>query len=452
MFENQKIFILGFARSGYNAAKLLSKRHNEVTLCDMKEEEKQNKEQVEELRELGVNLILGTNDITYLDNTYHYFIKNPGVPLDNPLVVKAEKLGIPVINEVEMSYLLFPKNVNLIGITGTNGKTTTTTLTYEIVKRAYPDITHLAGNIGFALSSVIDEIKEGDILVMEVSCQQLANLDKFHPHIAVMTNLTPAHIDMFGSYKAYKKVKGKLFKEQTEDDIAILNIENQDVLEETKNICSVTKYFSSKHEINGCYLKDDTIYYYDEPIIKRDELLIVGLHNVENVMASIMIAKELGIDNNLIADVIKNFKGVEHRLEFVDEINGVKYYNDTEATNIKSTQIALSSFDKPVILFLGGLERGQNFDELSKYMAHVKLILAIGESRDRVLDFGNKLGIKTLVFEHLSDAFEALPDYEESGDIVLLSPASASWDQYKQCEDRGEEFKERIEELKNEDK
>lgn len=449
MFQNQKVLILGFARSGYEAAKVLINRGNEVILNDNKKEELLDQDKIKELRELGVQFVFGTHPDDLLDSSFDYLIKNPGVPIHHKYVLKAHELGIEVINEVEMAYRLFPDDVKLIAITGTNGKTTTTSLTYSIVKKAFGDKVFLAGNIGYPLSSILNQLKSGDIVVMEVSCQQLENLSSFHPSIAVMTNLSPAHIDFFGTYDAYKKVKAKLFSNQTAEDVAILNIENGDVLEETKDILSTTKYFSSKHSINGCYLEGKDIYYYGEKVLSRDDIFIAGIHNVENVMASIMVAKELDISNDIIVEVVRDFRGVEHRLEYVDTVFGRKFYNDTEATNIKCTQIALSSFDEDTILILGGLERGQDFSELSPFMEHVKCIVGIGECRNRVVDFGSQLGIPTYSFEFLKDAFQKCYQESNPGDVILLSPASASWDQYKECEIRGAEFKKYVSQLKD---
>lgn len=448
MFKNNKILILGFARSGYEAAKILIERGNEVILNDSKKEELQDEEKIKELRDLGVTFIFGSHPDDLLDSSFDYLIKNPGVPIHHKYVLKARELGIEVINEVEMAYRLFPKNVKLIGITGTNGKTTTTSLTYAIVKKAFGDKAFLAGNIGFPLSSILTKLKEEDIVVMEVSCQQLENLSTFHPNIAVMTNLSPAHIDFFGSYEIYKKVKAKLFKNQTEHDVAILNVENPDVLDETKRILSVKKFFSSENSINGCYLDGRDIYYYDRKILSRDDIKIAGIHNVENVMAAVMVAKELNISDEVIVDVVRNFKGVEHRLEYVDTVNGRKFYNDTEATNIKCTQIALSSFDEPTILILGGLERGQDFFELSDYLQHVKSIIAIGQCRERVVQFANMMDISVYSYEFLKDGFKKAYEVSKDGDVILLSPASASWDQYKECEIRGTEFKNFVYDLK----
>ena len=450
MFENKKILILGFARSGYQAAKVLISRGNDVYLNDMKDRDKQDLSHVEELEKLGVHFIFGSHPDDLLDSSFDYLIKNPGVPIDHKYVLKARELDIPVINEVEMAYHLLPSGITIVGITGTNGKTTTTSLIYEILKKAYPDRTVLAGNIGYPLSSVLDVLKNDSILVIEVSCQQLENLIHFRPNIAVMTNLSPAHVDFFKTYENYKHVKAKLFMNQTSSDVAILNQDDDEVLEETSNVLSTKKYFSSSRENDGCYLEGRNIYYGSERIISRDDILIAGIHNVENCMAAIMVAKELEVSNDIIYDVIHHFKGVEHRLEYVDSVEGRDFYNDTEATNTKCTQIALASFDRPIILFLGGLDRGQDFFVLEPYMKYVKAIIAIGQCRDRVVEFGNHLKIPTYSFERLHDGFYKGYEISESGDIILLSPASASWDQYKQCEDRGAEFKKNVEELKNE--
>lgn len=443
MFENKKILVLGMARSGYEAAKYLIKRGNTVILNDGGSAEKQKKEQIEELEQLGVTLIFGSHPDDLLDDTFDYLIKNPGIPIDHKYVLKAHELNIEVINEAEMAYRLLPDGVTLVGITGTNGKTTTTTLTYEMIKASGKRV-HLAGNIGYPLISFLDKLETNDIIVMEVSCQQLENMSEFKPHIALMTNLSVAHIDFLKSYENYKRVKLKLFKNQIQDDIAILNIENEEVMVGTKNIKAVTKYFSSKREINGAYYKDNALWYYGEKILDRDKFLLAGMHNVENALGAMMIAKEVGVDNESIVKVLTTFKGVAHRLEFVDEISGVKYYNDTEATNTKCTQIALNSFNCDTILILGGLERGQDFHDLDNYIKNVKTIVGIGQCRDRVKIYGEELNINTEIFETLSEAMQYIKAIATSGEVVLLSPASASWDQYKQCEDRGDEFKETV--------
>ena len=448
MFQNKKILILGMARSGYEAAKYLSKLDNTVVLNDGKEEKKQNEAQVNELKSLGVELIFGSHPDQLLDSSFDYLIKNPGVPIDHKYVLKAKELGIEVINEVEMAYRMLPRDVTLVGITGTNGKTTTTTLTYNILKEAFKERVHLAGNIGYPLCSILDKLKKDDIIVMEVSCQQGENIKEFKPHIGLFTNIDQAHIDFMKTFEHYKEVKKRMFYNQTSEDIAILNMENEEVMKELKNIKSITKYFSSKNEINGAYVKNGIIYYYDEEVMKVSDIKIPGVHNLENCLGAMMIAKEFNVSNEIIDKVLSEFTGVEHRLEYVDTVNDVRYYNDTEATNIKCSQIALSSFSEPTTIILGGLERGQNFDDLIPFMNNVKNIIAIGQCRERVKEFGDKLSIPTYVYEKLEDGFKKSVEVTEKGGIVLLSPASASWDQYKECEIRGAEFKKYVKDMK----
>ena len=444
MFTNNKILILGFARSGYEAAKFLAKRNNEVILNDMKTDHDVDK--IKELEDLGVKIVLGSHPDDLLDDSFDYLIKNPGVPIDHKYVLKARELGVEVINEVEMAFRLLPKGIKFVGITGTNGKTTTTTLIYEMLikdgKRA-----HLTGNIGYPLIGFLDKLEEGDIIVMETSCQQLENLTKFNPDIAVMTNLSEAHIDFLKSYDNYKRVKTKIFQNHDSHNIAVLNYENKDVMDMTKDIKSTKKYFSSERKVDGCYLENDAIYYYDEKIMDTKDIALIGKHNYENIMAAILVVKELGVNSDTIRELLKDFKGVEHRIEFVREYNGVKFYNDSKATNIKATQIALSAFKTPVIILLGGLDRGHDFFELKDYMGCVKHVVALGECRNRVESFAKELNIPVTVVETIKEAVPAAVEVSKEGDTVLLSPASASWDQYKCFEDRGDEFKDLVNNL-----
>ena len=447
MFNNKKILILGLARSGFSAALILSKLNCEIIVNDYNKEDKFDKNQIKKLRELNIECIFGIHPDDLIDNSFDYIIKNPGIRNDHKYVLKANELNIPVINEVELAYNLLPDDVKLIAITGSNGKTTTTTLTYNILKRANLPV-HLAGNIGYPLCSILDKLKSKDIIVMEVSCQQLANVNKFKPDIALLTNLSEAHIDFFGSYDKYKETKIKLFKNQKESDLAIINRDNEESLKYIDRIKSKKLYFSLNNQ-EKTYLKDNKFYYDNAFIMDREQMFLKGNHNVSNALAAITIAKEFNVSNDVIIDVLKNFHGVEHRLEYVDNINNRIFYNDTEATNIKCTQIALSSFKEPTIIFLGGLERGQDFNALKNYINNVKYIIAIGECRSRVVEFAKSNNISVSSFEFLKDGFKKAYEVSEKGDIILLSPASASWDQYKECEERGAEFKKLVLELKN---
>ena len=442
MFENKKILILGFARSGYEAAKVLVNNNNEVILNDGKALSSSDEERYNELKSLGVKFVFGEHPDNLLDESFDYLIKNPGVPIDHKYVLKANSLNIPVINEVEMAYRMIPKekNIKIIGITGTNGKTTTTTLIYKFLKESGKGV-HLTGNIGYPLCSFLDKLKDDDIIVMETSCQQLENTDLYNPDVAVLTNISEAHIEFMKTYEHYKYVKSKIFKNHTKDNIAIINKENEESIELTKNISSTKKYISSTNTDTTSYIKNDKIFYNNEEIIDVNRIKIKGIHNLENIMCAITAVKEFQADNNSIINVLENFYGVEHRLEYVGEINKAKYYNDTEATNIKCTQIALSSFSEPTIIILGGYERGQDFNELKDFSKNIKKIIGIGACRERVKEFGDKNNISTEITEKLVDGFSLAKEATKEGDVVLLSPASASWDQYKQCEDRGDEFK-----------
>lgn len=434
MFENENIVILGMARSGYEVAKYLAKRNNCITINDLND--KQDENHIKELESLGVKIILGNHPDDLINDKVDYLIKNPGVPIDHKYVLKAKKLGIEVLNEVEVSYRIMRKDIHLIGITGTNGKTTTTTILYEILKEKYKDKVHLAGNIGYPLISFLDNFKKGDFVVMETSSQQLENLDKFNPEVVILTNVSEAHLEFFKTYEHYKELKKRIFKNHTKENIAIINRMDEESLNLTKDIKSNKVYFSNKKE-DICYIDKENIYYKNKKIIDTRKIILKGMHNYQNIMGAIIVAKHYKIEDEIIQKVIVNFKGVEHRLEFVREFNNKKYYNDSKATNLVSTQIALNSFNEDILLILGGYERGQNFKELIPYLKNVKIILAIGENRERIKKELKDYNV--IVKETLKEAMENINDYDV--DIVLLSPSAASWDQYKKFEERGEDFK-----------
>lgn len=442
MFENKKIFIFGMARSGYEIAKLLSKYNNEIIITDAKD---QDIEHVKELEQLGVKVVITSTPEDLLDDTYSYVVKNPGIKYDNPLCLKANNLNIPLINELEVCYSLLPKNIKIIGVTGSNGKTTTVTLIYEMLKEDGISV-HLCGNIGIPLSSKLEEIKEGDTLVLEISDHQLCDMYKFKTDISVLTNISKTHLDFHDSYDRYKAIKKRIFNNHTTSSLAILNNDYKEVIDLTEDINSKKEYFSLK-EKKDSYIKNGIIYYKDEKIVQLSDIKLKGDHNLENIMASIMVCKNLNVKNESIINVLKEFKGVEHRIEYVDTKNGVSFYNDSKSTNNKATQTALKSFSTPVILILGGLDRGQSFDELGDFVKHVKRIECYGETKARIYLFANKYDIPCSIFETLKEAFKDAVISSSPGDTVLLSPACASWDQYKCFEDRGEEFKKYVNEL-----
>jgi len=437
MFENKKIFIFGMARSGYECAKLLSKYDNEILLIDKNE---QDTEKVKELENLNIKVIIGDNPCDYLDETFNYVVKNPGISNTHELIEKAKSLNIPVINEIEVAFHFLPK-VKLICTTGSNGKTTTTTLIYNVLKRAFPNV-KMCGNMGIPLSKMVSEIKENDILVMEISVQQLANFKDFKPDIAVMTNLIPVHIDFFETYENYKNIKKRIFMNM-DDGLAILNKENEDVVNLTNDIKCSKEYFSSKQK-SDCYLENNIIYYKNEEVIKTSEIKIKGVHNYENVMCMVIIAKSLNVSNDIIKQELNEFKGVEHRIEYVKELNGRVFYNDSKATNTTSTKIALDSFNTPTILILGGLDRGHSFDELNNHLSNVTHIVCYGETKERIKEWSK---VDCQVVQSLEEATKKAYQLSCPGDTILLSPACASWDQFHSFEERGELYKETINKL-----
>lgn len=434
--KNSKIFVLGMARSGYEVSKYLSRYNNEIIVTDAKE---QDRDKVKELETLGVKVVITDKPADLLDDTFDLVIKNPGIKYTNPLIVKANSLGIAVVNEMEVASYFFPKNLQVIGVTGSNGKTTTTNLIHEMLKVSHKKVI-MAGNMGIPVCSILDNLTDDTILLLEVSIQQLCNLSHFKTNVSVLTNLTPTHIDFLDTYENYKNTKKRIFNNHSDEDIAILNMGNADEMELTKDIKSHKIYFSSKVDTDIC-VKGDYLNYFGEDIIKLEDIKLQGMHNYENACCAIGAVKHYGVSNEAITQVLKTFGGVEHRLEFVRKVNGVEYYNDSEATNTVSTIIALKAFKKPEILILGGLDRGHSFDPLNDYIGNVKLVGCYGETKQKIEEWAHKMNLPVKVFDNLHDTTMYIASVASPGDVVLLSPACASWDQYKCCEDRGDEFK-----------
>ena len=443
MIRNKNILILGMARSGISIAKLLVKYDNKIVITDLKE---QDENTLKELEDLNISVVITDDQSELINDSYDYIIKNPAIKKDNKAVVKAKSLGIPVINEIEASYGFLPENVKIIAITGSNGKTTTTTITYQLLKYSNNNI-HVGGNIGIPLSSIVEQVKPNDILVLEISDHQLCDMYKFKADISVITNLSEVHIDFHDSYENYKNVKKKIFNNQTENEIAILNKDNDDVMNLTKDIKPQKIYFSSKNKADA-YIEKNKIIYNNEEIIDINDIKIKGNHNYENIMVAIIIAKKFGVTNENIKTFLHEFGGVEHRIEYVRTLNKRKFYNDSKATNNKSTIIALDSFNEPTILIMGGLDRNIPFDEIGDHLKNTKYIICYGETKDKIKEFANKYDVTVCVVDNLNEATNKAYELSDENDVILLSPACASWDQYPDFETRGNEFKEIVNKLK----
>lgn len=441
MYDNKKIFILGMARSGYEVAKELYKHNCDILITDMKE---QDIDHVKELESLGINLIITDTPENLLDESFDYVVKNPGIKLDHKVCLKALELNIPVINELEVAYHYLPK-VKIVGVTGSNGKTTTTTLIYEILKKANLNV-HLGGNIGYPLCSLINKVKENDIIVLELSAQQLHDFHSFKTDIGIITNLTEVHLDHFKTYENYQRCKKKIFDHHTKDDIAILNQDDEDLVNLTNDIKSQKIYFS-KSSKSDLYIKDNYIYYQNDKVIMLDDIRIKGMHNYENIMCALAVAYYFKVDKEVILDVLTTFSGVEHRLEFVRKLNKREFYNDSKATNVKSTIIALDSFNKSTILLLGGLDRNHSFQPLLPHMKNVRFVVCYGETKDRIYEFCLENNIEVYKMNSLEEALKVAYNLSNENEVILLSPACASWDQYDKFESRGNDFKRIIEQL-----
>ena len=447
-YENKKVLVLGLAKSGVSAAKLLHELGALVTVNDGKPFDEN--PEAQELLSLGIKVITGSHPIELLDEEFSLMVKNPGIPYSHPLVAKAQEMGIPVITEVELAYEV--AECPIIGITGTNGKTTTTTMTGLLLNAgADQGIARLAGNIGYPASGVAQEAKSEDKIVMELSSFQLMGITDFRPHIAVITNIYEAHIDYHGTRKEYVKAKWNLQKNMTEKDYLILNWNQSELQELAQRTKARVLPFSTKEVLeDGVYADDYSIYYKKEKIMEISELGVPGKHNVENALAAISVAKLYGISNEAIRETLHFFHGVPHRTQYVGEIQGRKFYNDSKATNILATKMALSGFEtSKVVLLAGGLDRGNTFDELIPSLKGIKAMVVFGQTKEKLMDAGKKAGIETIVTaDSVEQAVPLALENSTDGDVVLLSPANASWDQYPNFETRGNRFMEAVNRLK----
>ncbi|WP_373110074.1 UDP-N-acetylmuramoyl-L-alanine--D-glutamate ligase [Streptococcus anginosus] len=443
-FANKKVLVLGLAKSGESAARLLDKLGAIVTVNDGKPFEENPAAQ--SLLEEGIKVVTGGHPLELLDEEFELMVKNPGIRYDNPMVKKALEKKIPVITEVELAYLI--SDAPIIGITGSNGKTTTTTMIAEVLT-AGGQSGLLSGNIGFPASQVATTATQIDTLVMELSSFQLMGIETFHPEIAVITNLMPTHIDYHGSFENYVAAKWNIQKNMSKSDFLVLNF-NQTLAKELAAKTQATVVpFSTKEKVDGAYLEGNMLTFRGEPVMAADELGVPGSHNVENALATIAVAKLRGIENQVIKETLAGFGGVKHRLQYVGEINHVKFYNDSKSTNILATQKALSGFDNSkVILIAGGLDRGNEFDELVPDIQGLKKMVILGESAARVKRAADKAGVSYMDAADVKDATQKAFTEAQAGDIVLLSPANASWDMYPNFEVRGDEFIATFEELK----
>lgn len=447
-FEHKRVLVIGLAKSGVAVAKLLLHQGAMVTVNDRipLEENPDAKSLIEE----GIRVLAGSHPVDLLEEHFDFVVKNPGIPYHNCMVEAAIKKGIPVYTEVEIAYQLLEGL--LIGITGSNGKTTTTTLASLMLKESFPEReVYAAGNIGIPLSQLAEQSTKEDIYVSELSSFQLMGIDQFKPKIACIVNIFSAHLDYHGSREEYIKAKLQLTKNQTEDDYLVYNADYPELITLIEGHTKVTLVpFSRKTVLEfGACVEGDYICFNGEKVIPVSAIQVPGTQNVENVLAAVAISKLAGASNEGIQKAVQNFHGVKHRTQFVKEVNKRRFYNDSKATNIIATQTALRSFtNQSVVLIAGGLDRGNGFDELVPDLKAVSGIVLYGETKEKLQEAAKVAGVPVIeIVNTLEEATKKAYAISKEDDIILLSPACASWDQFKSFEIRGDEFIQVVENL-----
>ena len=448
VFEHKRVLVIGLAKSGVAVAKLLLHQGAMVTVNDRipLEENPDAKSLIEE----GIRVLAGSHPVDLLEEHFDFVVKNPGIPYHNCMVEAAMKKGIPVYTEVEIAYQLLEGLI--IGITGSNGKTTTTTLASLMLKESFPEREiYAAGNIGIPLSQLAEKSTKDDIYVSELSSFQLMGIDQFKPKIACIVNIFSAHLDYHGTREEYINAKLQLTKNQTEEDYLVYNADYPELITLIDGHTKATLVpFSRKTVLEfGACVEGDYICFNGEKVIPVSTIQVPGTQNVENVLAAVAIAKLAGATNEGIQKAVQNFHGVKHRTQFVKEVNKRRFYNDSKATNIIATQTALRSFtNQSVILIAGGLDRGNGFDELIPDLTSVSGIVLYGETKEKLQEAAKVAGIPVIeVVNTLEEATKKAYEISKEDDIILLSPACASWDQFKNFEIRGDEFIQVVENL-----
>ena len=445
-FTGKKVLVVGLARSGMAAIKVLHELGADIVLSERKPAEEL--KELSTLKELGVTIV--GQDMEVFDQDYDLCVKNPGVPYRSPFMEALAQHGVPVITEIELAFQV-AKPQHYIAITGTNGKTTTTTLVYEILNKAFPGKAHLCGNIGIPLCEIVMEeglMEESDhYIALEISNYQLVNIDRFRPDVATIINLTPDHVDFMGSLEAYYKSKTEVYRNMTPEDTFLLNADDPVLAEYVKKYpvpATVRSFSLDRTDTDNC-VRDGQLYVGDEPVLPLSSIRLPGKHNLQNVMIAVSAAKVLGIANETIREVVEGFTGVEHRIEFVREKDGVRYYNDSKGTNTDATVTALKAFDKGVILLIGGFEKGLPMDDVKAHLGCVKKVIGYGACGPRLV--ADTVGEDGIVVTTLDEAVAEAVKIAESGDTVLLSPTTSSFDQYTCFEERGDHFKKLVNEL-----
>ena len=447
--QGKKVLVFGAGISGIGSCGLLEKEGAEVILYDGND-----KKDAEAMKaQLGegskVRVVLGVfpeEEMESLD----LVVMSPGVPTDLPVVLAMKEKGIPVWGEIELAYVCGKGDV--LGITGTNGKTTTTSLLGEIMKNAR-DSVFVVGNIGTPYTNAAADTREDSVIVAELSSFQLESIHTFHPKVSAVLNITPDHLNRHGTMENYIDAKFEITRNQGKEQLCVLNYEDDVLRKRGRSLNCRVAYFSSKRKLEHGFYQNENQDIVDadtgEVWLNMSEASIPGDHNCENIMAAILMTREMGVPKDVIVDTIKKFKAVEHRVEFVKTVEGVDYYNDSKGTNPDAAIKGIQSMSKPAVLIGGGYDKGGEFDQwIQAFDGKVKKLILLGATADRIAGTCDKLGFTEYEFaDTLEQAVKRSAELTSEGDAVLLSPACASWDMFDSYEQRGRLFKEYVRNL-----
>lgn len=451
-YKNKNVLVLGLGKSGFAVSELLLKLGAKLTLNDKADLEKNGKAQ--ELKKQGVRVIGGHHPVELLEQEhFDYFVKNPGIPYENPMVQKAEELKIPIITEPEIA--LSCSEAPYVCVTGSNGKTTTVMLTQRILDRHLQKNGHHAyavGNIGVPISEVVPKATKDDILVIEISSFQLLGVTDINPKVAAIVDIYHnVHLDYHKTFANYVNAKLNVTRFQNKNDYFIANYDQKDILAKEKETTKAKiQTFSEVDSKADYFIGKEYLQHGDEKIMKISDIKIPGIHNQQNSLVAIAISKLMDADNEDIQAVLSTFAGAKHRLQYVMTLDGRKVYNDSKSTNIEAASVAIPAFNEPEVLIAGGLDRGFTFDDLVPlFKKHVKAIVLYGETKYLLADAARKAGIKQIVIENtLQEAVPKAYELTEPGDVLLFSPACASWDQFRTFEERGDYFVSFVKDIK----
>jgi len=465
-YQGRKVLVIGLARSGLAVANLLETQGARVTVSD----EKSKRELISNIKKLkkGIKTVLGRQDSVRLKNLVsecNLVVISPGVPQENPLVERAKKSKIPVVSEVEVAFniahtkfawntLPFP---HIVAVTGTNGKTTTCELIGAVLRSDRKRNVIVAGNIGTPLSSVVGRITKRAVLILEISSFQLENMNSFHPHVAVILNITPDHMDRHKTMSNYIKAKANIFRKQTEKDFCILNADDRRCKILGRKAKSRVIFFSSKRALRKgvfveggkivCNLDSRVKVPSDRVKLSVENVRIPGPHNLENALVAIAVGSIFGISRSKIRRAIEAFTGIEHRLEMVREIDGRRFINDSKGTNVDACKRALETFPAPIILIMGGYDKGTPYRPLTNLIREkVVALVLLGQAAPRIET--ELIGSATIYrVDDMREAVELSYSLSQPGSSILLSPACSSFDMYSDFEERGKDFKRWVREI-----